>query len=149
MSIADRFAVTVALATLLGVAGVHAQTADRAPASLAAAPPAVPEADFHRLCSGHVTAVPTPDGRPGPHLEWTAYTSSSAVGALARRQEKALAGGEHEAGEDGCHLWRFQDAAKHIWDLCPVEVETPARDCDPPPAGTKAVLVISTMVGGE
>lgn len=149
MSIADRFALTLALAALLGATSVNAQAADRMTASLAAAPPAVPEADFHRLCSGHVTAVPTADGRPGPHLEWTAYTSSSAVGELARRHETALAGGEHEAGEDGCHLWRFQDSAKHIWDLCPVEVETPARDCDKPPAGTKAVLVVSTMVGGD
>lgn len=149
MSIAVRFAVTVALAAFLGATSVDAQTADLPPVSLAPAPPAVPEADFHRLCSGHVTAVPMPDGRPGPHLEWTAYTSPSGVDALARRHEKALAGGEHEGGADGCHLWRFQDAAKHIWDLCPVEVETPARDCDPPPAGTKAVLVISTMVGGD
>jgi hypothetical protein len=152
MSIAGRFALTVAIAAVLGAGILGAQTADREPALLAPpnpAPPAVPEVDFQRLCSGHVSAVPRADGRPGPHLEWTAYTSPSPVGELAGRHETALAGGEHETGEDGCHLWRFQDAGKHIWDLCPVEVESPARGCDKPPSGTRSVLLVSTMVGGD
>jgi hypothetical protein len=149
MSIAERFARTVAIAAFLGAGLLGAQTADIGVAPPIPLPPAVPEADFHRLCSGHVAAVPRPDGRPGPHLEWTAYTSPSPVGELAGRHATALAGGEHETGEDGCHLWRFQDAGKHIWDLCPIEVETPARGCDRPPAGTRSVLLVSTMVGGD
>jgi hypothetical protein len=138
-------------ATLFAVSAVP-QATDRDPALLSpapAAPPAVPEADFERLCSGHVAAVPRKDGSPGPHLVWTAYSSPTPAAELARRHVKALAGGAHEEGDDGCHLWRFEDSGRHIWDLCPLAVPTPARECGAPPEGTKSILLVSLMVGGD
>jgi hypothetical protein len=137
-------AAILALAAGLLRTSANAQTGAPTPAP----PPAVAAADFQRLCSGHVAAVPRPDGRPGPHLEWIAYTSAAAAEELARRHRAELAGGEHETGADGCHVWRFSDSGRHIWDLCPVEVEGPAARCVPP-AGTRSVLLVSTMVGGD
>ncbi len=144
--------VAAALALALLGAPAASQTDDpspQLPSPSPAPPPTVPAADFQRLCSGHVAAVPRPDGRPGPHLQWIAYSSPTPVEDLANRHAEKLAGGAHEQGEDGCHLWRFEDSARHIWDLCPVEVQGPTSRCEAPPRGTKSILLVSVMVGGE
>ncbi len=145
-------AVSCALAILVPASRTPAQAAEQRPAqheTETAAPaslPEVPKADFKELCNGHVTGAPGADGRPGPHILWTAYSSRATTPELAKRLTAKLAGVTHETHES-CDLWRFDDKAHPIWDLCPVAVKGPASECAAPPAGTKSILIVSTMVG--
>lgn len=147
-------AVVCAIAIAVPASGARTQEPERPQARNEAAPaapaaiPEVPAADFRKLCGGHVTGEPKADGSPGPHILWTAYSSRSTTEELAKRHAAKLAGAKHETNES-CELWRFDDPAHHIWDLCPAAVKGPAGECDPPPAGTKSILVVSVMAGGD
>ena len=57
----------------------------------------------------------------------------------------SLGQGTHDKVER-CDIWRFPaDKPKRILEVCPPEPAGPWRDCDPPPAGTKSVVMISDM----
>jgi hypothetical protein len=89
------------------------KVATSAPALEARASKGVPEAsldppsDAVELCRGHVTGAPLPDGRPGPHISWTLYTSGETRRALAERYHDALGDEGHTAGTD-CRVVRSE-----------------------------------------
>ncbi len=97
-----------------------------------------------RLCAGHVTGVgPTPD-TPGPHITWETYTSAETPEALTASYFAAYGKGNHDSFE-GCHFWRFPaDKPRRILEVCPPEPPGAWRDCDPPPAGTRSIVTLST-----
>ena len=101
-----------------------------------------------KLCSGHVTGAPRPDGQPGPHINWTAYTSRKSPDSLAKRYLQSHGTTGH-AQEGGCHIWRRpSDKPREVLEICGVEKAGPWNECaDPPPAGAKSIIMISSITG--
>jgi hypothetical protein len=121
----------------------------------ARAPKGLPEAsldpptDAVELCSGHVTGAPLPDGRPGPHINWTLYTSTETRPALAERYDDAL-GDEGHTADSVCDTWkRPTDRPERIVEVCELTAEGPWSDCPPPPQSAKSRILISTMARAD
>ncbi len=104
-----------------------------------------PPSDAVELCRGHVTGAPLPDGRPGPHIGWTLYTSAETRSALAERYHDAL-GDEGHAADSDCDTWRRPAARpERIVEVCELATEGPWGDCPPPPENARSRILISTM----
>lgn len=104
-----------------------------------------PPSDAVELCSGHVTGAPLPDGRPGPHITWTLYTSTEARPALVERYQDALGDEGHSADPD-CDTWkRPADRPEGVVEVCELTAEGPWSDCPPPPTGARSRILVSRM----
>ena len=105
-----------------------------------------PPASATRLCGGHVTGVGPKPGTSGPHISWEAFASPEPPEALVKSYLATLGRANHEAVKQGCDLWRFPpDTPRRVLEVCSPEPPGPWRDCAKPPAGTRSVVVISTM----
>jgi hypothetical protein len=105
-----------------------------------------PPGDALHLCGGHVTGAPFPDGKPGPHIIWEAYSSQELPTALAKRYLDSL-GSETHSRSDGCDLWRFPpDKPTHTLEVCPVSFQGPWSECSHAPSrAAKSIILISSM----
>jgi hypothetical protein len=103
-----------------------------------------PPAGARRLCGGHVTGVGTTPDTPGPHITWETFTSAETPESLTASYFAAYGKGNHDSYE-ACHFWRFPaDKPRRILEVCPPEPPGAWRDCDPPPAGTRSIVTLST-----
>lgn len=101
------------------------------------------------LCTGHVTGVPLPDGRPGPHVGWTLYTSTETRRSLVKRYRRALGNEGHVAGTD-CDSWGRPAAQPgRILEVCELTAEGPWERCPAPPATAKSRILVSTIARAE
>jgi len=106
-----------------------------------------PPADAPRLCSGHVTGWPRPDGRPGPHIGWRAYSSALSRPALAKRYFEVFGRANHSR-EGGCDFWRSpKDAPTDVLAVCDASTKGQWDQCAAPPADAKSIIEISYIVG--
>ena len=101
------------------------------------------------LCAGHLTGAPLPDGRPGPHITWTLYTSAETRPALAERYHDAL-GNEGHVADSGCDAWKGPaERPERIVEVCELAAEGPWSDCPPPPENANSRILISTMARAD
>lgn len=108
-----------------------------------------PPAEAVELCAGHVTGASLPDGRPGPHINWTLYTSTETRPALAERYHDAL-GDEGHTADAACDRWkRPPERPERIVEVCELTAEGPWSDCPPPPESAKSRILVSTMVRAD
>ena len=109
-----------------------------------------PPGDALHLCGGHVTGAPLPDGKPGSHIVWEAYSSQELPEALAKRYLDSLGSEAHSRSDDGCDLWRFPaDKPTHTLKVCPVSSQGPWSECSQaPPRTAKSIILISSMAQG-
>lgn len=108
-----------------------------------------PPSNAIELCAGHVTGAPLPDGRPGPHIGWTLYTSAETRSALAERYHDAL-GDEGHAADSDCDTWRRPaERPERIVEVCELSAEGPWDGCPPPPEGARSRILISTMARAD
>jgi hypothetical protein len=112
---------------------------DRSPAK---AVPVYPGATAY--CSEHVIGAPQA-GKPGPHLDWTAYHSPDPPVKVVAFYRTELGTGSHRH-EDGTDIWRLPfDRPDRVVSVTTVEEAKPAPKCAPPPATTRTVIIVSTM----
>lgn len=108
-----------------------------------------PPSEAVELCRGHVTGAPLPDGRPGPHIGWTLYTSAETRRSLAERYHDALGDEGHTADSD-CDAWkRPAERPERVVEVCELAAEGPWDGCPPPPEGAKSRILISTMARAD
>jgi hypothetical protein len=109
-----------------------------------------PPGDAQHLCDGHVSGVPSADGKPGAHITWTAYSSREAPDVLTKRYLASF-GSEGHAVVSGCDIWRFPpDKPTRVIDVCPVSADNPTLDsCPAPPAEAKSIIMISSMARSD
>lgn len=108
-----------------------------------------PPADAVELCAGHLTGAPLPDGRPGPHITWTLYTSAESLPAVAERYYDAL-GDEGHTTDSDCYTWkRPVDRPERIVEVCELAAEGPWSDCPPLPENARSRILISTMARAD
>jgi len=139
----------LALVTVASCAGSRNKTV--APQAGTALPRSVIEApgDAPRLCSGHISGAPLPDGKPGPHILWEAYSSQELPASLAKRYLDSL-GSEAHSTLDGCDLWRFPpDKPARTLEVCPVSVKGPWSECDQAPPRAATIIMISSMATAD
>jgi len=103
-----------------------------------------PPRDAPVWCSGHVTGAPSPDGKPGMHITWTAYTSTESQQAVAKRYLRTLDPKQHSR-EGECDLWRDPpDEPKKVLEVCPISENGPWSGCKDRPARARTVIMISS-----
>lgn len=108
-----------------------------------------PPPDAIELCSGHVAGAPRPDGRPGPHINWTLYTSTETRHSLAVRYREAF-GDEGHAAESDCDSWRRPpERPERVLEICELEAPGPWGRCSPPPEKAKSRILVSTMTRAD
>jgi hypothetical protein len=108
-----------------------------------------PPSDAVELCTGHVTGAPLPDGRPGPHVVWTLYTSAETRRSLVERYRKAL-GKEGHTADAGCDSWkRPAERPGRILEVCDLTAEGPWERCPAPPKTAQSRICVSTMARAE
>lgn len=101
------------------------------------------------LCTGHLTGAPLPDGRPGPHVAWTLYTSGEARHLLAARYLETLGDAGHVM-DGGCDSWRRPpERPDRILAVCELAAEGPWGSCPPPPETAKSRVLLSTMARSD
>jgi hypothetical protein len=113
-----------------------------------AAEPALlqPPSDAQFLCSGHVTGAPLPDGSPGRHISWNAFTSHRDPAILIPSYLKTL--GASQTPGDACATWRVPVTdPRATLQVCPATSFGPWRNCHPIPAGAKSIVLTSTISG--
>lgn len=111
--------------------------------------PFEPPEDATFLCGGHVTGAPQPDGSPGPHITWDAYTSRRGTSTVAAAYRKSL-GTQFHRVNGACETWRFPlDKPVRVLEVCPVSENGPWSQCEPIPADAKSIILISTMARSE
>jgi hypothetical protein len=148
-------ALAALLAAVVGCASPHDETAP-SPSAQPAGPPPLrsgalePPGEARRLCAGHVTGAPLPDGRPGAHINWTAYSSREAPDALAKRYLASL-GPEPHSVEGDRNLWRFpREKPVSVLEVSPASADGPwIYDCPPVPADAKSIIMISSMARSD
>ena len=139
----SEIAIGLALLALVSCAGSRNQTV--------ALPRGViePPSTASHLCGGHVTGAPLPDGRPGAHILWEAYSSKESPAALAKRYLESL-GSEAHSTMDGCDLWRFPpDKPAHTLEVCPVSSGGPWSDCSKAPRSAASIIMISSIAQAD
>ena len=116
---------------------------EAAPASPFA--PLAPPRIASRLCGGHVSGAPHPDGTPGPHITWDAYASPETPASLSAHYLRVL--GPPTASDAGaCATWRIPlEQPRQVLEVCPSGASGPWSECDPPPQGSAAIVLISSM----
>lgn len=144
----SEITVGLALVAVVSCAGSHPKTV--APQSGKQAETALPRgvteppSNASHLCGGHVTGAPLPDGKPGPHIIWDAYSSQELPAVLAKRYLKSL-GPEAHSTMDGCDLWRFPpDMPAHTLEVCPVSSGGPWSECSQAPPPAASIIMISS-----
>jgi hypothetical protein len=101
------------------------------------------------LCSEHITGAPGPGGKPGPHIQWSAFWSSDSTEQVVEHYLSTL-GRENHFQERGEDLWRFpRDRPRRVLSIEPSTSSGPWSRCKAAPPSAKTVLVISTMIGGD
>lgn len=110
------------------------------------AAPLGPPSNAEFLCSGHVTGAPLPDGSPGSHINWMAFTSHQDPAIVIPYYVKALGASPTPVGV--CATWRdpVTDPRATV-DVCPATYLGPWDTCQPIPAGTRSIIMTSTLSG--
>jgi hypothetical protein len=99
------------------------------------------------LCGGNMFGEPTGAGRR--EIVWDALASSSPPEALMRFYRARL-------GDDGLTrtrsggLWRLPSRKAQpgaMLEIAAPDAQGPFSDCDPPPPGTQAIVVLSMLIG--
>jgi hypothetical protein len=99
------------------------------------------------LCGGNLFGEPTSAGRQ--EIVWDALASSSSPEALMRFYRARL-------GERGLirtrigGAWQLPSRDAHpraMLEIAAPDAWGPFNDCDPPPAGTQAIVVLSMLIG--
>lgn len=97
-----------------------------------------------RVCGGHVTGAPRPDGGPGGHIVWELWASRETTAQVAARYAAVHGAVPEEA--DGCRIWRRpEERPTAVLSVCPPTASVPGADCPRAPAGTATLVTISTM----
>jgi hypothetical protein len=105
----------------------------------------VPPSDAQPLCSGHVSGVTTPDGKPGPHISWDAYSSRESPGTLTESYLQSL-GTEGHTKDHDCDSWRLPPAKPTaIIEVCPASASGPWSECHPPPREAASIVMTSSV----
>ena len=109
----------------------------------AGAIPSYPQAT--RLCGGHVTGAPGPNGA-GSHIAWTAYYSLDAPDTVVDWYQRRLAPELHRR-EERQDVWRVPpDRPAAVLTVSAPGDAGPLAGCtERPPATARTVLVVSTM----
>ncbi len=107
--------------------------------------PLEPPGGADRLCSGHVSGSPLPDGTPGSHITWNAYTSGELPGDLSALYRQLL-GRIADSSREGCTTWRHPpDEPRQILEICPVAATGPWSECASVPEQASSVVLISSI----
>jgi hypothetical protein len=102
-----------------------------------------------RHCAGHVAGAASPDGKPGPHISWEAYTSAQSVEVLTKHYAKTLQSASQSSDKD-CHRWKT--SAEHpdqILEVCDPKFKGVWSGCDPVPASAMSLILISRIARPE
>lgn len=153
-----RIQYLAALSLLLFAAASCAPPADQQqPASSAPKPAAVatpPEevrspSGAVKLCGGHVTGAPRPDGRLGPHITWDAYSSREVPESLAKVYTQTI-GAPSTDMHDGCSTWRIPPGKPaKVFEICSTSAQGPWTTCSSIPPGARSVIMISSIAGTD
>ena len=107
--------------------------------------PLEPPGGADRLCGGHVSGAPLPDGTPGSHITWDAYTSAELPADLSALYRQ-LFGRIEDSSRDGCTTWRHPpDEPRQILEICPVAAAGPWSQCASAPAQASSIVLISSI----
>jgi hypothetical protein len=81
----------------------------------------------------------------GPHITWDAYTSQQTPESLSAQYLRVL-GPPTTSDAGACATWRIPaETPLQVLEVCPVDAPGPWSECPPPPQGTAAILLISSM----
>jgi hypothetical protein len=113
----------------------------------------VPPDNARHLCGLHDSGAPLPDGRPGAHIIWDAYSSEELPAELSTHYRQSLAAEVHST-RGSCDTWRFPPAKPtRILEVCPVTAEgpwsTPGSGCSPPPQRAKSIILIASIARSD
>ena len=106
-------------------------------------------ADSVRLCAGHVTGAPSPDGKPGVHISWEAYASTQSVELLSKHYLKTLHSASHSSDKD-CHSWKSSsEHPDQILEVCDTKFKGVWSNCEKAPTDASSIILISTIARPE
>lgn len=143
--------------TCLGAAALALAACSKAPSQAVADPggdvgPVADPAPYPGaalLCSEHVTGAPERDGRPGAHITWRAYTTADPQERVTAHYLAAL-GSVNHAREGDEDIWRFpRNRPRRMASVHPATSSGPWSDCAPAPAGTRTVVLLSSIVSAD
>ena len=102
-----------------------------------------------RLCAGHVTGAPSPNGVPGAHISWEAYSSTQSVELLSKHYLKTLHSAAHSSDKD-CHSWKSSsEHPDRILEVCDSKFKGVWSSCEGVPTNASSIILISTIARPE
>lgn len=120
------------------------------PAAVATPPGQIrPPAGAVKLCGGHVTGALRPDGTPGPHITWDAYSSRELLETLVKGYTQTL-GAPSPDMHDGCNTWRIPPGKPaKVFEICSTSAQGPWTTCSSISPDAQSVIIISSIAGAD
>lgn len=100
-----------------------------------------------QFCSGHVTGAPEKDGKPGPHIEWQAYSSEAPKANVVQSYTGYYHKPDHS--DDLCDKIDLPGYKLDSFiEICSAQKQGPWATCTLP-AKAQTVIIISSMASAK